>query len=122
MDLQEAIKKFTGSRPELFVDGKIDRNGMVFRLVGPLDMGCSQAVQDLLVWAIDSGEARTGLVVDLQGVNYVSSTGVGALTFALVAAKRNNVRFRLAGIQDQVRSIFVLLGFMAFFEEVHCDD
>jgi len=56
------------------------------------------------------------LIVDMNGVSYISSTGIGALTNVMVKAKKREIALMLRSIQPKVRSVFELLGVLSFFE------
>ena len=104
------------------VDARENQAGLMVILTGSLDLECSRRLQDLLSWIIENQAGQSRLVVDLEHVNYISSTGVGALTIALTAARKRNTRFLLRNLQPKVRAIFQLLGLMDYFDEAGTDD
>jgi anti-anti-sigma factor len=55
------------------------------------------------------------LVLDLSGVGYISSTGVGALTNALVEARKKGLGIVFRRIPPKVASILDVLGLRSFF-------
>ena len=122
MDLASAIGGYFRAGSPMSVAGDQDERGLVVRLSGPLDMESSTSLQSLLCWIIENQPGRTRLVVDLEGVGYISSTGVGALAIALTAARKRGTRFLLRGLQPRVRAVFVLLGLMGYFTEAGPDD
>jgi anti-sigma B factor antagonist len=77
----------------------------VFRLTGdfisePDQFAFQQKVRDV---------ARTGmsrLVVDLRGVHYINSCGIGSLVGALTTLRRGGGEIYLAGTTREVRSVF----------------
>lgn len=117
MEIQEGISRYFGKTPSFRVEFRETNSALSFILYGPLDLICSQALQDFLVWIIENQDLHTCLVLDLSHVEYISSTGVGALTQALMAARKRDIRFQLSNLTPKVRSVFVLLGLMDFFEE-----
>jgi anti-sigma B factor antagonist len=46
------------------------------------------------------------LVIDLSGVSYIDSAGLAALIQAMQKVEAYGGKFRLAGLQETVRSIF----------------
>lgn len=122
MELSQAIDRYFGKNSAMKVEAVQDQKGLVVVLSGSLDLECSRSLQDLLSWIIENSNGKSSLVVDLGNVNYISSTGVGALTIALTAARRLNTRFLLRNLQPKVRAIFQLLGLMDYFEEAGTDD
>jgi anti-anti-sigma factor len=117
MDHSEAVGRFFGGGSSLSVSCDDEPQALVVRLSGPLDLKSSQQLQEFLLWAIGHVPGRSGLALDLSGVEYISSTGVGALSVALMAAKKRDIDFRLRGMQDKVRAVFKLLGLLEYFKE-----
>ena len=73
---------------------------------GDLDMATVDAVRRTLASLIDRGQSR--LLMDLGGVGYIDSTGMGALVAAMKQARAAGGDVRLCALQDDVRSIFDL--------------
>ncbi len=82
---------------------------------GVLDTQNSGDFQNMLIQTFETAREYGGLVLDLSRLNYISSTGVGALTTLLVEAQRHSITFQLCRISEQVRSILDVLGFTSFF-------
>jgi anti-sigma B factor antagonist len=73
---------------------------------GDLDMATVDEVRRTLASLIDRGQSR--LLVDLGGVGYIDSSGMGALVAAMKQARAAGGDVRLCALQDDVRSIFEL--------------
>lgn len=86
-------------------------------LTGSVDMQYSKNLQDLLYWIIDRQKRSTRIIVDLAHVSYISSTGVGALTFGMINARKREIEFEVRNIQPKVKAVFEILGIMKFFEQ-----
>lgn len=67
----------------------------------------SQALADVL-----TREASPRIVLDLTGVSYVDSYGLGVVVEALKRARAVGGDVRLCGLQDDVRSILEMTGLM----------
>ncbi len=78
----------------------------VVRLVGRLDLASSEAVKQQLVQAV--GEGHRQLVVDLDGVDFLDSSGLGALIGGLKVARVARGNLRIARPNDQVRLVLEL--------------
>jgi anti-anti-sigma factor len=122
MDLADIISKNFPHDSPVHVDVIVNKNTIMIRLTGSLDMDSSSALQDVLASIISQMDRGVRLVVDLGDVSYIPSAGVGALTMALTRAKNRDITFQLCRIQPKVRSVFELLGFMSFFEEAKVDE
>ena len=79
-----------------------DRN--VLPLKGEIDLHVSPSVTASLNEMIDKKPER--LVVDLSAVTYIDSAGLAALIQAMQKMETYGGKFRLAGLQETVRSIF----------------
>lgn len=57
------------------------------------------------------------IVLDLAGVRYISSTGLGTLIAALTSAKNKGGDLRLASVTEKVESLFVITQLVKVFKE-----
>jgi len=71
---------------------------------GDLDMATVQDVRRALTGLLDRGQSR--LLVDLDDVGYIDSSGIGALIGAMKQARAAGGDVRLCALQDDVRAIF----------------
>jgi anti-sigma B factor antagonist len=85
------------------------------RVVGDLDTSSSTDFLKAATRLIPSAKASGGLVVELSGLRYISSTGVGALASLMTESGKQNLPFHLSGVQARSQSIFEALGLWAFF-------
>ena len=82
---------------------------------GRIDHQSAPELQKALDDLINQGQFK--LVLDLSGVNYISSAGLRVLLAARKAVKRwNRGDLRLAHIQPYVRDTLDLVGFTRIFE------
>ena len=88
------------------MDIQVTQTGGVTLVVpqGDLDMGTADHVKRMLTELIAKGQSK--LVMDLTGVSYVDSSGLGALVAAMKQARAVGGNLKLCGLQDDVRSIF----------------
>ena len=61
-------------------------------------------------------EGKRNLVIDLQAVRFVDSSGLGALVSGFKNASSRNGNLKLAGLQLQVKSMFELTRLHRVFE------
>lgn len=64
--------------------------------------------------AIDGGASK--IVLDLQGVNYISSAGLRVVLIAGKHLKAAGGKLALAGMQPAIRDVFEISGFLGLFE------
>jgi anti-sigma B factor antagonist len=76
----------------------------VVELTGELDSGAADELRQALSALLDQGRAR--LVVDLEGVPYVESRGLGALVTAMKRARALGGDLKLCALRPEVLSIF----------------
>lgn len=57
-----------------------------------------------------------GIIVNLAGVDYVSSSGLRALLVAGKAMRNAKRQLSLAALQPQIREVFDISGFSTLFE------
>jgi len=87
--------------------------GILFRINGQLTTYNSTQFQALINDAVAKGFKN--FIFDCNSLNYCSSTGVGAFTFAVKALKDVNGNIVISGMQPKVKDVFQLLGFSTFF-------
>ncbi len=90
---------------ELKVENRAGETAIV-RLVGRLDLLSASDVKQGLSKAVSDGHRR--LVVDLAGVGFIDSSGLGALIGGLKAARLAGGDLRIAGAGDQAKVILEL--------------
>lgn len=85
----------------------------VFELTGSLDIATSPAVRAALVSASERGDHR--LIVDLQRVDFLDSTGLGALIGAQRRAKEFGGEVRLVAKEGQILRLLRITGLLKVF-------
>ncbi len=71
---------------------------------GRMDAQVAGLLKDRLQELLDKG--ATQLVVDLEGLEFLDSSGLGALVSCLRRVKEKKGEIKLAGLRPEVRSIF----------------
>jgi len=89
--------------------------GAVVRVVGEVDLASAPRLRETLERCIESGTSR--IVVDLSGVEFLDSSGLGALVGALKRMRaRGNGTFVLAAPPESVRRMFDVTGVALVFD------
>jgi len=79
---------------------------------GRLDSNSSPSFEEQLLGII---EAESAVVLDMAGLNYVSSAGLRVLLVAAKKCKAAGCKFAVFGLTPQVRLVFDISGFLALF-------
>jgi anti-sigma B factor antagonist len=97
-----------GSGMEL--DVKLEREGdaCVIKLAGEVDVYTSPSFKDRLVETIDEG--CTKIVVDLEGVDFIDSSGLGVLVSGLRRVKERGGAIRLVCTRESIMKVFRITG------------
>lgn len=103
------------SHDELSIDIKSEHNGdaIVFRLRGSLDLATSPSVRAALVEAADKD--RHDIIVDLTQLEFLDSTGLGALIGAHRRAAEHGGRVRLIVQDGPIARLLNITGLMRVF-------
>src|ERR687889_1768474 len=79
---------------------------LVVQVDGQLIVGNRHELKDLIQAALDSGERR--LLVDFSRTGYIDSSGLGALVSISKRIRETGGELRLAGLNEDLRSLFEL--------------
>ncbi len=112
------FEEFNSGRTGLRISGMIVENRertMVIILDGSLDTHNSTAFSDVLTKTVDTYGRIGHLVIDLGGLTYISSTGIGSFHTILMYVKQKNIELYFMNINDKVNSVLHTLGFSGFF-------
>ena len=95
------------------IQTRISGAAMVVTLSGKLDTVTAPAFEKQLRELIGSGAVR--LVLDLSGIEYISSAGLRGLLVMSKLLKERQGKACLVGVKGNVRSVFEMSGFLTFF-------
>ncbi len=82
---------------------------VILKLRGLVDSGSSHILEDKFKELVSTENVR--VVVDLQGVDYISSAGWGIFVGEIKGVRERNGDIKLAGMTPVVREVFDLLEF-----------
>ncbi len=93
----------------------VRRNGSVtvIQLTGELDAYTSARFREVMVDAIEDGGAN--LIVSMANVEYIDSSGLGALVGGLKRSSERNGKIVIVCAQPQVRKVFEITGLEKVF-------
>lgn len=92
-----------------------EKNGIsIIHIQGRLDVGTAPSFDKFLKQLI--GEGRNRLIVEMSGLEYISSAGIGVFVSCKQAASKQGGDVGIAGMQKNVYQVFDLLGFSKVFK------
>jgi len=91
------------------IDGKY-----VATLEGEMDTAAATEAEEVLkpLYTSDGKD----VIIDCNGLEYIASSGLRILLSILKAAKANGSKVTLRGVNDDIKNVFKLTGFISIFE------
>jgi anti-sigma B factor antagonist len=86
----------------------------LFEVVGRVDSTNASELGDVMDKTVDSGNSN--LVLDLSGVEYMSSAGLREMVRVLKRVKRGGGDLRIANPSERVKEVLELAGLDTIFE------
>jgi len=107
-------------RHKLDVHTERQRDATIVHLVGEVDLRTSPQLRGTFLDLLDQKPVR--IILDLTGVSYIDSSGVGTVVELKRRALRNESKVVLVGLQPRVRSLFEITRLDKFFTVVNTID
>jgi len=116
---RESVDKFnrSGAGIQITLD-RFDEERMVLfvLLSGQLSEMNSRGFVEVMGTIVSRENETRSFILDLHGLSYISSSGIGAFINILMRVEDSNAKLILLGPQRNIRSVFTVLGFSQFFE------
>jgi anti-sigma B factor antagonist len=77
---------------------------------GPETLAVHEKVRELL------GQKKIHLVIDLSGVAWINSSGLGMLMGCLTSIKNAGGELRITGVTEKVKNLFVITKLITLFD------
>ncbi len=87
----------------------------VLRIAGSIDSGTSDELLAKIELLLANGHLSR-LIIDLEGVARMDSSGVGVLLTALRDSQKRDVRFTLCGLSKQLHTMLARMRLASLFE------
>lgn len=98
---------------DLSLDNRADGERMVVDVGGEIDVYTAPKLRERLVELINSGHYH--LIVNLEGVDFLDSTGLGVLVGALKRVRAHEGSLLLVCTQERLLKIFRITGLAKVF-------
>jgi anti-anti-sigma factor len=96
------------------IQSKVEKGFTALTIKGRLDAVSAPAAEAGINTAIESGASN--LVLNLSGLEYVSSAGLRVLLVTAKKLSRQNGKIILCGLQDTVKEVLTISGFLSIFQ------
>lgn len=90
---------------EIQISGK--GKSKVVSLIGELDIA---TVDKFKKSVEDACEVDYGIIIDMERLSFVDSTGVGGLLSVVKSLKHDNISVKVSNVSEEVYEVFDLLG------------
>ena len=87
---------------------------LIAEVEGRIDGVTAREFEDAMKSAI--GEADAAVIVDLEGVSYVSSAGLRAILLIAKDLKNRDAKFALCALAEPIQEVFEMAGFDKIIE------
>src|SRR5918997_14013 len=96
------------SSVDLSLDDRAEADSVVVAVRGQIDVYTAHHLRDTLTGFVDAGERH--LIVDLGGVEFLDSTGLGVLVGALKRVRASDGSLELVCSEERLLKIFRITG------------
>ncbi len=87
-----------------------DGDVLVFALGGRLDSNTAKSLEDTLKQRLDEG--NQAILLDMQGLDYISSAGLRVVLLAAKRLRSSDGRFALSSLNKDIRQVFEISGLL----------
>lgn len=105
---------------DLGIDVARDGGIAIIRLTGELDAYTSGRFREVMIDTISTGAEH--LLINLANVEYIDSSGLGALVGGLKRISERNGRMVIVASRPQVRKVFEITGLEKVFSIYRTED
>ena len=98
---------------DLEVESSTTPKGSILTLRGEIDVYTAPRLREAIVELVDKG--AKDIVVDMEAVEFLDSTGLGVLVGGLKRSKGKDARFAIVATQEKILKIFDITGLNKVF-------
>jgi len=94
---------------------KIRKNGEIYIIdvEGEMDLYNSYKLKELIMKMLEKNVKR--FIVNLEAVDYIDSSGIGALIYICSTVKKQNLKLTITNIHGSVKKVIELTKLMGYF-------
>jgi len=94
---------------------KIRKNQEVYivDITGEMDLYNSYKLKELIAKMLE--RSVKGIILNMEEVEYIDSSGIGALIYICSTLKKNNLKLYITNIHGSVKKVIELTKLMGFF-------
>ena len=92
---------------------ELENNVVILKLDGDIDVYTSSDLKDAISMQMDLGAKK--IIVDMEYVYYIDSSGIGVFISAFGAFKKVNGKICFVKVTDPVKKVFELTKINSFF-------
>jgi anti-anti-sigma factor len=96
----------------LMINKEVINSTTIFKLEGMLDISTANVIQSCL----DEINKIDSLIVDFSGLEFIDSTGIGAIMNAIYLSQEKGFRLKLQGINELTHEVFETVGLYKILE------
>ena len=91
-----------------------ERKGVtIFTLEGDINLFDAPTLRTTLTNKLSKGRK---VIIEMQGVEYIDSSGIGALISVVTGAKKQDAKVKLANVSDSARKVFEYTRLIGLFD------
>lgn len=95
------------------ISTKERKDSIAIELKGSLDIYTSLELKNQIEESCEKGTKN--LIIDIEKVDYVDSSGIGTLIKGLNLSKGKDISFMIANVQPTIEKVFKVAGLLSFF-------
>ena len=91
-----------------------ERKGVIiFTLEGDINLFDAPTLRTTFMNKLSKGRK---VIIEMQGVEYIDSSGIGAIVSVVTRAKKQDAKVKLANISDSARKVFEYTRLIGLFD------
>jgi anti-anti-sigma factor len=98
----------------LVVEKEIKEQTLILKIKGVLDISTTHVIEPYL----EEIEHIETVILDFSGLEFIDSTGIGAIMNAIYLSQEKNFRLKLQGMNELTHNVFETVGLYQILEAI----